>query len=226
MPRMDRLPDWLGRDVFVVGGGRSLKQFQWERLVDKPVIGCNQAFLLGSAVCDICAFGDFLFWEQFGHELLNFGGWVVTNFDGSVHFPKWVRQFKRVDYGLGFYDTLAWNGNTGAMAVNLALSLHASNVYLLGFDMCFDSQSPTKESHWHDRRVEVPTKENYARFMRAFDDLAKEIQQHYKGRRVVNVTDGTSKLTCFPTASFADVGLGRMQESEHGEHLCRPVGHA
>ena len=134
MPKSPPLPDWSGRDVFVIGGGPSLTDFDFNLLRGRCAIGCNQAFRKGAEICQICAFGDNDFWEACGQELEGFGGWVATCYPVPEKTP-WLARYARQDDGLAFGPTLAWNGHTGALCTNLALSLGALRVFLLGMDM-------------------------------------------------------------------------------------------
>lgn len=209
MPKRIPLPDWTDEDVYVIGGGHSLRGFDFNRLVGCNTIGCNQAFLLGAERCNICAFGDYRFWCNFAPSLHTYGGWVATNY-WVMSPPDWLHFFHRIDNGLGTGDELAWNHNTGCLATNLALLLGARRVYLLGMDMACAPRP--QESHWHDAAIEVPSPENYVRFADGFDSLKLALPAVYPGREVLNVTDGSSQLRCFPLCSFEQAGLGKGRE--------------
>lgn len=197
MPRTDPLPIWKDEDVFVIGGGPSLKDFHWEHLRDLPTIGCNHAFSLGAGICKICTFGDLHFWDIARKPLEDFGGWVVTNYRIGVP-PPWLVYFDRLNHGLAGPKSgqLAWNGNTGCLAVQLALRLGAKRVFLLGFDM--NNITPT-QAHWHNLADRPQRDEQYAKFCRGFEDVARSLPKVYPGAKVYNVTDGSSRLLVFPT---------------------------
>ena len=97
--------------------------------------------------------------------------------------------------------TLAWNANTGALGVNLALSLGARRVYLLGMDM--DSDGP--RTHWHDRPIQSQNQDHYHKFKGGFGLLAEALPHVFPGRQIFNITDGSSKLRAFPQVSFDSV---------------------
>ncbi len=81
---------------------------------------------------------------------------------------------------------MGWNYSTGAAAVNLALSLGAVRIFLLGFDM-----GKTKgKSHWHDEPRNVRD-EAYLRFLKGFRSVYHELKK-FPSVRVFNVTDGSS----------------------------------
>src|SRR3974390_354951 len=125
MPREDALPNWAGQDVFIIGGGPSLRGFEFEQLSKRAVIGCNHAFALGP-VCQICTFGDIRFWDYRRYELEKFEGWVVTNNNSCLRPPPpWLKFYGHKAEGLAPVESgdLAWNNNTGALAINLALVL-------------------------------------------------------------------------------------------------------
>lgn len=196
--------DWSGEDVFIIGGGRSLERFDFRQLILHRTIGCNQAFLLGSAVCDICVFGDDKFFGAFEKELTSFKGHLVTNHP-EVIGPERLIHYRRVECeGLINEDgALAWNGNTGCLAVNLALALGARRVFLLGFDMRI---SDPIRNHWHDRAIETPTSAHYERFKNQFAAVAAT-RYLYPEAKIFNVHDHTSDLACFPNLTFATLGF-------------------
>lgn len=210
MPKRTPLPSWMDQDVYLIGGGPSLCKFDWAQLKSLNTIGCNQAFKLGSSICKICTFGDYNFWQKYGTELDFFDGWVATNYlVGGA--PDWLHFFKRQNEGLSTTE-LAWNGNTGCSAINLALMLGASRVLLLGFDNggmepVNSSAELASRSHWHNDRIEVPTPAHYERFATGFFAVAEALPVVFPGKRVVNVSNGSSKLKCFAIQSFEDVGL-------------------
>lgn len=192
-PRKSTLPNWTGEDVFVIGGGPSLKTFDWNRLIGCNTIGCNQAFFLGADICNICTFGDKRFWDSFRSALDLFGGWVVTNYRIS-NPPNWLNVFTRQDEGVSPPgECLAWNGNTGAMSIDLALKLGAKRVLLLGFDL----GSPGPMRHWHDKALENSPDEVYRRFGDCFRYQAMCIRATYADREVINLSDGSSVLQSF-----------------------------
>lgn len=198
MPRGTPLPEWEGEDAYVIGGGRSLETFDFHKLHGLNTIGCNQAFIKGVDIVNVCIFGDSKFWDNFDRELASFGGWVVTN-QGVMQPPPWLLTFDRVETGLSV-SALGWNYNTGASAINLAFIMGARRVYLLGFDM-----HPT--GHWHGRAIEQAREQHYERFQEGFDDVERSLPVVFPGRQVFNVTDGSSKLRAFPRSTFTEAGL-------------------
>ena len=143
MPIWNITPIWKDKECFIIGGGASLKGFDWNLLKSEYTIGCNSAFLLGNSICKVCVFGDqkwFLGGREkkfVGHQkqLASFGGMVFTNHTKLLHSTiPYLNTLKRGGRGL-YTDCLGWNQNTGFSAINLALLFGCRTIYLLGFDM-------------------------------------------------------------------------------------------
>jgi len=195
MPQWVPEPFWTGQDVYIIGGGPSLQTFDWDRLRGKHTIGCNSAYRLGKEVCLVCFFGDRGFWNEHKEALASYTGTVVTNSkveDARHPDPEWLYRIERRAKGV-FLDVPGWNGNSGACAVNLALIFGAKRVMLLGYDM-----KATKDTaNWYRpgvKKKDIP----YARFLQAFDRVAKGCREMFPDRVILNVNDD-SALKAFPT---------------------------
>ena len=149
---------WTGRTAFIIGGGPSILDIDLGLLKTKRVIGCNDAYLLGSFV-DLCYFGD---WEWFKLHWKR----QVIRLDGSTH--KGLKCFKglRVTSNSNLAKIKApsikvmarasdfctipgmvfWGSNTGVSSINLAYNLGCRRMVLLGFDM----QRVNNKTNWHD----------------------------------------------------------------------------
>ena len=206
MPKLTPLPNWAGQAAYIIGGGPSLRRFDFSSLRGRNTIGCNQAFKLGEPVCKIVTFGDDCFWVTFKNELEQFPGWVASSLRVGNPLP-WVKWFPRKDQGLASPESgqLGWINNTGCQAVNLALLCGAAKVYLLGFDMNM-GETP-KQTHWHDWRLQEPTAAHYEKFAGGFATIAKELPEVFPGTEIINVTDGSSSLFCFPRFDYDEAGL-------------------
>ncbi len=202
--RWEPSPIWEGEDAYIVGGGPSLDSFDWDLIRGKNVIGCNSAFVLGADVVSICIFADWNWWKEIGELCLpTYGGMVVgvcPNLDEVLDLPKWVLLMNREERKVGLsYENLGFNGNTGSLALNLALLLGARRIFLLGFDM----KMRGNRANWHDVRHEAANPESYPMFKRNFLRIAKDVVTMFPGREVVNVSD-VSELTAFPKVSIED----------------------
>ena len=199
MPNWSPKPEWKDQDAILIGGGASLRKFDFSVLKGKNVIGCNDAFRLGKDIVSYCLFGDPSFFEKNREELATFGNPVVTCAPSILNKPiPWLLQMRRIRDGLHEGNIVGWNYSTGATATNLALSLGARRIMLLGYDL---GLQPNGRSHWHDAHPVPPREEAYRRFMRGFHSVAASLKR-YPEVQVFNVTDGSSNLKLFPTMSF------------------------
>jgi len=210
MPAWTPSPEWKGQDAVIIGGGSSLQGFDFTQLKDQNVIGCNSAFKLGAELIDICLFGDTSWWELNKWDLEKFSGRVVTC-NPALYTARlsWLLQLRRVRDGLHSGDTLGWNFSTGAAAINLAVSLGAERIYLLGFDMGLNSGG---KSHWHSYYQKKINVEAFHRHLRGFSTLANSLRNRPEVS-VFNVTDGSSKLTVFPCIPLSEL-LHRFQYTQ------------
>lgn len=189
MPRWEPEPIWEGRDAYVVGGGTSLDRFDWRLLRGRPAIGCNSAFVLGHEVVPFVVFGDSEWWDTIGREAEPYvkgGGRLVgCHPDLELASEDWLSWIPSVEEG-GLTDRppLCWNGNTGVLALNLALILGARRVFLLGFDMGLGKDG---RANWHDKRHQAAEPDVYPRFVDEFLRVVKLIPAIFPGREVVNV---------------------------------------
>ena len=199
---------WYEQDAYIVGGGSSLKDFDWSLLEKLNTIGCNDAYKLGQKVCKICMFGDLSWWRHHCEKMEIYKGIVVTNvgaIDGE--YPPWVNQFDRLSHGLCKLDEnrLGWNGNTGAAALNLALVLGAKNIYLLGFDMGIID----KETNWHNEIIhpKAVLPSSYEIFRYRWSDVVKDLHI-FPNRNVFNVNN-TSILAGTTTINVEEFWKGK-----------------
>lgn len=184
---------WDGQDVFIIGGGTSLKTFDWSLLKKELTIGCNDAYKHGVEICKICIFGDASWFKIHKDKLAHYKGTVFTNYNALQKADiSWLWSIPRKTYGLGI-NTLGWNGNTGAAAVNLAILLGAKNIFLLGFDM---KLSKDGKANWHENKVNKPDAYVYNKFIQGFLQLKKDLVL-FPDVNVFNVTDD-SDLNTFP----------------------------
>jgi len=194
MPRWIPTTRWKERDVFVIGGGDSLKTFDWNLLKNECTVGCNLAFKLGADVCKVCVFGDPKFFKKYRDELQKYKGVLFTNATQLQRSKyEWLWTLPRKTRGLGI-DALGWNTNTGAVAINLALILGAKRVFLLGFDMRL---SKNGKPNWHDGGLDKASARVYEKFILGFERMAPHLERVFPGREIINVTDD-SDLDCFP----------------------------
>jgi len=193
MPKWVPKPDWADEDVFIIGGGDSLRGFNWSLLKDERTIGCNDAYKLGEETCKVCVFGDVKWFRKNESALAKYKGVVFTNANQlyRTRLP-WLWTLQRKVTGLS-RTKLAWNWNTGAVAINLALLFGAKRIFLLGFDM---QVSKNGRANWHSVKGSKPNTEVYSKFLMGFMQLSIALKTKFNCE-VINVTDN-SNLDLFP----------------------------
>ena len=190
--------EWEGEDAICIGGGPSLRGFDFSVLRGRNTIGCNDAFRLGADIVKVLAFGDNGWWHRNKFEIEEkFKGHMVTSAPGlfRIQIRNCLRMVREKD-GYHTGHSLGWNYSTGAMAINFAGSLGAKRIFLLGYDL----MQRQGRFHWHDHGRRKVEEASYTRFLQGFYKLKKNMPSDI---RVINVTDG-SKLTAFEVMSFED----------------------
>lgn len=198
---------WSGRRAFVVGGGPSLRGFDFGRLAGELWIGCNVAYLERPTVAITAC-------HRFMRSVLR---------DDPEHARAWgecpsIRVFMdppddvagvpghRVGncgdaWGRTLAGGLCQGPLTGHVALNLADVLGASPIYLLGFDcrIAEDGQANYHKAYGWNQDGKVRPKNGRYRSARAyFEKFAPAIA----GRVVVL---GDSALECFERGDVASV---------------------
>ncbi len=192
------------RPCYIVGGGHSLKMFDWNVLAGNFVLGCNAAFYIGANLVPWTIFGDGAFLGRHAPGLEKYvqdGGQVITTsnrFRRKAITPSWLKIMPKQLHGMGT-DRLGWNGNTGSSAINLALLLGANPVYLLGYDM---RVAPNGESNYHNAYHTRSTNRTYRRFLKWMKTIVRDLAELFPGRVVINLEDNTSALNAFPKESL------------------------
>jgi hypothetical protein len=195
---------WSGGVCFIIGGGPSLRGFDWTALRDRHVVGCNDAFGLGDWV-EVVVFGDNCWYRDHRVGLKHYRGLKVC---GSTNGPapdegiRWVRRERDGLCGWGPYDRnrLGWNWSTGAMAINLALKLGATTVVLLGFDMKLAANG---DCNWHPNTINSADARVYERMTAGMGRIASDLPRVFPGARVVNAGPD-SALTVFPMVTMKE----------------------
>lgn len=185
---------WLGQPAYVVGGGESLRSFDWSLLKGKPnVIVINRAFVNvpGAAVW----FSEDLRVLELYHrtaEWKAFRGVRVLHALKS-EFGDRARQLcrgialierRREDkfWSRRFEDGLSISSNSGVGAINLAWLLGADPIYLLGFDCAGGNYHEDYVRAGFDQagRMQLDTYKS---------DFENWVAPHVRDRRVINLTN-------------------------------------
>lgn len=209
------IPLWKGETVFIIGGGSSLKNFDYSPLKGEKVIGTNRAFILGDWV-QVCLMGDLDFWkEEVNRKPLRIfkGMKFCMSKQACMTDPSLIYIRKNSDVEGLAYDgfSLCWHspksplnpnewlagGNTGVAAVNLAYLLGAKRIVLLGFDMYKGLEG---ENNWHNVHKNLPSDEKLFRQALRFKVPAQELSE--RGIKVIN-TNPLSKIPYFKKVGFS-----------------------
>lgn len=190
-------PIFLGDTIYIVGGGTSLKGFNFELLRDKTVIAVNKAFM-SLPFAQVLYWSDTRFFEWHGKEIGDFQGIKVT----CRPQPKRSDVINLLNTGKTGLETMSYGirdgGNSGYAAINLAYHLGAKKIVLLGFDM----QTNGKETHWHEGYTSTADTSTMERLMIPnFDTIVEPLE-----KRKVKVYNASpiSKLTCFQKISIEE----------------------
>lgn len=155
--------NFTGRPCYVVGGGPSLRGFDFELLRGELTIGANRVFEFFAPTILLAIDSRFYRWVyegKYGEEALRklvaFKGPKVGVRISAPHVPG-VVEIKSlgargpiVPISEGIYH----GNNSGYSAVALALALGADPVYVLGIDLRYAGPEGAKVSHFHSGHPE------------------------------------------------------------------------
>lgn len=203
---------WPDSTVYIIGGGPSLLDLDLSLIHDKRVIGVNQAYKLGQWI-DICWYGDKQWYPSQLPSINQYKGLVVT----CSHEAQAHRRYKRVKYvGRGKHagvasskrTHIAWNGNSGASAINVAYWLGANRVVLLGFDAKLPDDKRNGKTHWHndyEKKIDKKTGllvDNYKRFYRFWPTVKLEADK--LGLEIITTTPDSGLKDLFEYKSLEE----------------------
>lgn len=201
----DSLPRiWDGDTVFILGGGPSLRNFDFERLRGRQVIATNEAFLECPWARALC-FVDINWWNKRGEEVKRrFRGMLISR---GPHRPRLQKDGVLC---CAMKTGLRWStdprmlagSNSGLVALNAACLMGAGRAVLLGFDM----RAVDGRANYHGRHRMLLNQQHrgnsYTRtFLGEFEKAAQEIRG--SGFEVVNATPG-SAMKWFPMVELED----------------------
>lgn len=218
------IPDatrWAGQDVFILGGGSSLLDFDFELLRGRLVVGCNMAYVHGPEICPVCIFSDHPFFDANRFPLEEYhekGGeiWTIAR----ELFPRMdiqtlVKKNQRKPRGLWHgANGIGFGGSTGCAAANLALQFGAKRVLLLGMDCKLHESG--KRKNWHEAYpVKVPPDPQalFTKFTEGWRAVANDLPVRFPGRHIINLGPD-SDLTYFPKEDYRSwLSVPQMQAS-------------
>lgn len=194
---------WSGSPCLIVGGGPSLRGFDWKRVGHAHrVIAVNRAaeFVYGADVwlgidrtfwksntkgCAVCQ----RVWVDHGDKMPPF----VTDVLPCAAPKEHPNRHSAYAWGRTLAEGVGCGGNSGFAALNLADVLGADPIYLLGFDMRGENG---KTANFHDGYTHTkPAAESvYDRFLESFRWAAERVRAKVV---VLEVEPGDSRLDCF-----------------------------
>ncbi len=143
----DVIPDggWKDQRCFIIGGGESLRDFDFSKLKNELVIGINRAFEVIDCTINFAMDNNLYNWistgrlgEETKQKFDDFKGFRVWVDSGGYNYPKGIFILKASGthrLSRSMREGITGESNSGFGAVSLAVCLGANPIYLLGFDM-------------------------------------------------------------------------------------------
>ncbi|MDD5541254.1 MAG: hypothetical protein PHG61_11245 [Candidatus Marinimicrobia bacterium] len=188
---------WKGHRCFIIGGGPTVLTHNLDRLAGELTIGVNRAYdvYYPSILCALDP--QFYEWAEDGA----FGIFSEMRYRSYPGTKAWARV--RPDTSInasGIYNFYLYNwpvNNSGQAAINLAIELGASPIYLIGFDL---KGNPI---NFHDGYPTGASSDVYDGFIESIERYVPEKAKEH-GVEVINLSPD-SALTIFPFADFDEV---------------------
>lgn len=200
---MWKIPKIWDGDSYIVGGGKSLSTFPFEKLKGKRVIGCNDSYLLGDTICDFICFGDLGWYNIHQKGLLKYTKPIIASVSPRKLqiINKNVKFCERTTARLSQRrDTLGWFSNTGIMGIELAMKLGSKRIYLLGFDM----QLTDGIANWYSNLKDKPNSAVYDKFLRNFKGFDLQKQSYFPDIEIINLNPN-SGLELYEKKDWSEV---------------------
>ena len=207
----DILPDgtWKDQRCFIIGGGESLKDFDFSKLKNELVIGVNRAYEVIDCTINYAMDNNLYRWITTG----KLGQEAKKKFEDFKGIPVWLDS-AGYDYPRGIFilnklglhkkansmkDGLRAGHNAGFGALNLAICLGANPIYLLGFDM---QGKNGQQAWWHSGYPDNQVDKVYEGFIVDFKRIAEELKKN--NIQVINLNPD-SRLKCFKFGEFKNI---------------------
>lgn len=207
----DVMPDgaWKNQRCFIIGGGESLKGFDFSRLKNELVIGVNRAYEMIDCEINYAMDNNIYHWITSGklgwqakEKFENFEGFPVWLDSAGYDYPRGIfilKKLKNHRFSHSLKRGIAGGTNAGFGALNLAVCLGANPIYLLGFDM---KGRNGKQSWWHDGYPDEQVDRVYGGYIHDFKGIVSELKKEHI--RVINLNP-ESALKCFEFGEFKDI---------------------
>jgi len=185
-------------EVYIVGGGTSLQDFDFKLLENKNTIVLNKAMLYVPNA-DVLWYSDVRFYRWFIDEINSFKGLVFTK--NLKHSSDKITVLKDSGHhGLSLNPKYIKTGyNSGYAAINLAFHLGATTINLLGYDF----YNHKNKTHFHDGYKNNFTQESsYNIMLNSFLSIVELLKR--LDIKVYNY-NRNSKLKLFPFKSLKSI---------------------
>jgi hypothetical protein len=194
--------DWTGRSVFLLGGGPSLRGFDFERLRGRGVVIAINDAIRAAPWADCAVTIDTVWLRNRAGELADFmarGGEVVAAV--PEHHPQDQAGIRYLSRRRGAWlsqdaDSLHTGENSGFAALGMAIMRGAGRIALLGYDMNGPGHFHAGYA-WHCRYGAG----DYPRWARMFSVLAHEARL-----RKIDV------VNCNPNSAVRAFRFGRWED--------------
>jgi len=188
---------WKGHRCFIIGGGPTVLTHNLDRLAGELTIGVNRAYdvYYPSILCALDP--QFYEWAETGAFGI-FSEMRYRSYPGTKAWAQ-VRPDTSVNAsGIYTVENIARHcNNSGQAAINLAIELGASPIYLIGFDM---KGNPT---NFHDGYPTGASPDVYEGYVKSIESSVPERAKEY-GVEIINLSTD-SALTAFPHGDFDEV---------------------
>lgn len=197
---------FTGTNVFIVGGGFSLKSFDFGTLEGQNVIALNSVYKYVDETA-VLYWADASWGQSEEDKLLkhpskyrfssrlNADSLILDNKTG-IGGCHWLK--KTGDYGYDTNVNHVRGNNSGANAINFAVNLGAYRVILLGFDMGYTGS----KSYFHEHHAVSTAAATYPElFIPSIESMAKEMK--HLPVKIINCNT-YSKLKCFEFGDYKD----------------------
>lgn len=195
---------WPGETAFVIGGGPSLRGFDFDRLRDRNVVAVNAAFI-DAPRASVMLSSAHAFYEMHRDAIAAFGGIALTMSkaahiasQGRLHLIEAIPTLKE---GFAVPAGAVRRGlTTGHTAAALAVAMGASRVVLLGID---GRAGDDGASHFHGHYTHrgPTTADQLAAYVAAWKGWRADAEA--VGVEIVNATPG-SVVTEFTAVDIDD----------------------
>jgi hypothetical protein len=188
----------MNKRCFIIGGGPSINNINFDLIKHEFVIGINEAFRLGNWI-NIWYFSDSNIFKTHRKEIDIWPNRIVSC-AGIAKNHKKIEHYERcrqhtICFEPGKLAFPSRGANSGATAINLAIREGFETIILIGYDM----QQINGKNNYHDYYKKIPRPDVYDRFSDVFVKIASEATVE-----IINANPN-SALQCFPKMKLEDL---------------------